>query len=84
MAVITDGVFRDIYKDEIYCFVLATRPMSPNHGVTVCGGLLYETGRGNPSGSVCCFDPQKMNEALLTLNITDWNEVSHHLMKSSI
>ncbi|CAH3154209.1 unnamed protein product, partial [Pocillopora meandrina] len=60
---------------------MMTFPCS-NHGVTVCGGLLYVMGRGNPSGSVCCFNPQKMNEALLTLNITDWNEVSHHLMKS--
>lgn len=62
---------------------MMTFPCS-NHGVTVCGGLLYVMGRGNPSGSVCCFNPQKMSEALLTLNITDWNEVSHHLIKSSL
>lgn len=37
---------------------MMTFPCS-NHGVTVCGGLLYVMGRGNPSGSVCCFNPPK-------------------------
>lgn len=54
--VIIDGVFRDIYKDEIYCFVFVIRFMSFNYGVIVCGGFLYEMGRGNFSGLVCCFD----------------------------
>lgn len=57
-----------------------------NHGVVVCERLLYVIimGGRNPNGSVCCFNPQKMNGVHLTQNITEWNEMSHHLMKSSM